>query len=52
MTKTITRSEWKRLKPHGYALGDSRKGTAKILTSVKGVGTCLVPVTVVPDSKE
>lgn len=48
-TTTVTRSTWKAKRKQGFAQGDPRKGTAKMLTFVESVGTCLVPVVVVPD---
>lgn len=47
-TDTITRSKW-RATHRDYRTGDPRRGTAKVLKFVPGVGTCLVPVTVVED---
>jgi len=46
--ETITRSKWNKL-PRDFKSGDPRRGTAKALMFVDGVGTCLVPVTVVDD---
>lgn len=48
---TITRSEWAKLH-RDYRTGDPRQGTAKVLKFVAGVGTCLVPVTVVDDEPQ
>lgn len=50
-TDTITRSEWAKLH-RDYRTGDPRQGTAKVLKFVDGVGTCLVPVTVVVDEPQ
>jgi hypothetical protein len=46
--ETITRSQWRKLH-RDSRMGDPRKGTAKMLKFVEGLGTCLVPVTVVAD---
>lgn len=43
---TVSREEWNALHAD-YKTGDPRKGTAKMLTMVPGVGTCLVPVAVI-----
>jgi len=48
MTDIITRSEWRK-KHRDFKTGDPRKGTAKMLKYCDGLGTCLVPVTVIPD---
>lgn len=42
---TMTYKDWNAMHAD-YKTGDPRKGTAKILTMVPGVGTCLVPVSV------
>lgn len=47
----VSRSRWQRMS-RDYRLGDPRKGTARCLWLIEGEGTCLVPVTVVPDSDD
>ena len=42
----ITKAEWDRM-PRDHRTGDPRKGTARILRWVEGLGTILVPVEVV-----
>ena len=43
--QVMSRREWEELHSE-YKLGDPRKGTAKALFFVEGVGSCLIPVIV------
>lgn len=44
--KPVTRDEWNTAKRHGYTSGDTRRGTARMLTNGGAAGSILVPVVV------
>lgn len=48
----ITRTAWRNThRDYKLTAGQAVDGVPKVLKFVEGIGTCLVPVTIVPDPK-